>query len=63
MVEARQVLTELPDNMVARHIVINDLLAKPDVPAALAEVEHALQIEPTSLDLHVSEATAFGSVR
>ncbi len=53
VVEARQVLTELPSSMVARRIVINDMLAKSDVPAALAEIEHALQIEPMSLDLHI----------
>lgn len=53
VVEARRISKLLPDNMIARGVMINDLLSKPDVLGALAEIEQALQIQPDSLDLLV----------
>lgn len=51
--QARDVLLKLPANMVARRVVINDLMASPDPQAALPDIELALQTEPNALEFHV----------
>lgn len=52
---ARALLAEVPDNMVARRVVIDWALTGPDPQAALPDIEAALAVEPRSLGLNVQK--------
>lgn len=50
---ARAILVTLPDNKIARRIVIDRLMASSDPQSAMPEIETALATDPGSLDLQV----------
>lgn len=49
---ARTLLAQLPDNAVARRVVIDALLRARDLPAALAEIDRALERDSVNMALH-----------
>ena len=50
---ARALLVTLPDNKIARRIVIDRLISGPDQMQALPEIDAALQLDPAALEYHM----------
>ena len=50
---AKTLLVTLPDNKIARRIVIDRLISGPDQMQALPEIDAALQLDPAALEYHM----------
>lgn len=58
--QATTLLTELPDSLVLRRVVIDAKSTGPDPMSAMPEIEAALALDPENLDLHTMKLRLLG---
>ncbi|MEM6637478.1 MAG: tetratricopeptide repeat protein [Pseudomonadota bacterium] len=60
--EARKLVSEKPEDMTLRKLVIDYLIALEDEREALAEIERALEVDPDDLSLYQAQVSVLGSL-